>query len=396
MTLFDPPAERHTRPKRHDEPAYAYMNTSAWKGIVACRVLLEEWFQRFPADAQTDVRERFRSSDDAQHQSAFFELYMHELMRGIGYDLEAHPQMPNGETRHPDFLVRKGQERIFYLECIVPSISPDKAGKQAMIDRVYATIDRIDSPNFFLSVETSGVPAKSPPAAKVGRALERWLRTLDPDQVAELFKSGGFDALPAFPWEFDGWEVVFQPIPKSPEARGRAGVRPIGMQMPAEATALQDHVPVKNAVIAKASRYGEMELPYLIAINAHGEQGFMEMDDFMAGLLGQENVTFFTQGDRPTDYREGRNPDGAWNGPKGWQCTRVSGVIAALGINPFNLATVTPELIHHPAANCPLTPDLWPLPQWVLPSTRDRLDRIDGRPIRDFLRFPDPWPIRDK
>jgi hypothetical protein len=55
--------------------------------------------------AQADVRGRRRSRDNAQHESALFELYWHELLRSSGYEVEIHPTLA-GLTTNPDFLVR--------------------------------------------------------------------------------------------------------------------------------------------------------------------------------------------------------------------------------------------------------------------------------------------------
>src|SRR5437016_5883053 len=115
MPLFDQMDRAETRPKMQNESNFAYMNTSARPGIVAVRNLLETWFDQLPEAARPDVRGRFRSVDDAQHQSAWYELFWHETLRRSGYNLEIHPRL-NGVTTNPDFLAKFCNLPRFYFE----------------------------------------------------------------------------------------------------------------------------------------------------------------------------------------------------------------------------------------------------------------------------------------
>jgi hypothetical protein len=81
------------------------------------------WFEHLSADAQADVRGRIRSRDEAQHQSAFFELYWHELLRCSDFEVETHPQVPNVAS-NPDFLAHRDGEPQFYLEATLASVGP--------------------------------------------------------------------------------------------------------------------------------------------------------------------------------------------------------------------------------------------------------------------------------
>ena len=103
MPLFGDIKRYELRARRQNESGFDYMNTSAPPGIGAIRVLLEQWFEHLPANGQPDIRGRFRSQDPAQHESAFFELYWHELLRCCGATVEIHPALPNVVT-NPDML----------------------------------------------------------------------------------------------------------------------------------------------------------------------------------------------------------------------------------------------------------------------------------------------------
>src|SRR5438874_8367331 len=102
MPLFDQIVRAERRARRQNESSFDYMNTSARPGVCAIRELLEVWFERLPESAKADIRARFRSRDEVQHQSAWFEPSWHELLRCSGYDVEVHPALPDVAT-NPDF-----------------------------------------------------------------------------------------------------------------------------------------------------------------------------------------------------------------------------------------------------------------------------------------------------
>ena len=94
----------------------------------------------------------------------------------------------------------------------------------------------------------------------------RWIDTLDPDAIRDLYANNRHSQIPAFVWQHDGWHIIFWPWPKSPLLRGRRGVRPIGTKMP-EGEWLSTHMAIKDAIEAKAKKYGDLSLPLLVALN---------------------------------------------------------------------------------------------------------------------------------
>ena len=74
----------------------------------------------------------------------------------------------------------------------------------------------------------------------------------------------GFDALPHWAFEHGGWRIAFFPIPKGPENRGRGGIRPVALQFEAPRQ-IDPRESIRDAILAKAGRYGDLELPYVIA-----------------------------------------------------------------------------------------------------------------------------------
>ncbi|MBZ5507267.1 MAG: hypothetical protein LAO78_17545 [Acidobacteriia bacterium] len=391
MTLFDLGTRTETRVKGHSEPEFTYLNQSARPSVYALRGILEEWFQHFPRAAQTDLRSRFRDSSNSQHYGAFFELYVHELLIRAGYAVVVHPVLDNVNTR-PDFLARNPNGAEFYVEVTLAGIPAQAAqGADTRIAQVYDILDRMDSPNFFLHLDVEGSPASPPPASKLRGQLQRWLATLDPDEISRKMQIDGFDSIPKFTWRHSGWEIVITPIAKSVEARGKSGIRPIGAVSP-EAQWLQTDADLKAALEVKANKYGEFEIPLLIAVNVLSVH--CDDIDILNGLFGQEGIVCsLAQDGSIVEQSQTRKRNGFWYGPKGARNQTASGALIVSNLNEWSMGVLTPELFHNPWAKCILNSDWWPMPQRIPDNKTGYYSKHNGKTASEVLSIPAPWPL---
>jgi len=390
--LFEDISRDNKGTRRHTEPLYEYLNCSARPSMERIRNLLEDWFSNYPSDAQYELRTRFRASDDIQHKSAFFEIYIHALLSKLGFQIEIHPEIP-GQPTHPEFLVSRDRRPCFYLEATLASgpIEERTADKRENI--VYETIDKMNSPNFFIGVEVHGSPDTPPPGRKWRTFLEEWLSRLDPDAIGEKLKSGGLEGLPSTALNHNGWNVTFQAIPKSPKARGKQGIRPIGIRFSGFQECKEDEW-IRNAIKEKATKYGNLDLPYIIAINVlsiFSNNYHVVMD----ALLGDEGVIFDHLAAGGSDHKLTRASNGAFRGPHGPQNTRVSGVIICNDLLWGNITKTNPTLWHNPWATFPFNQDLWALPQFVPNADRTRIEPRSEAKAADLFGLPIDWPILD-
>lgn len=392
--LFDDIDRIDTGPAKHSEPSFDYLNRSGRLTAQKVRNLLDQWFARLPDDAKAELQGRFRSSDDHQHFSAFFELYMHQLLLSLGFTVELHPRLRQAETTHPDYLAQKSGRRLFYLEATIAGMSKEQAAAKARENVVYDTLEQMYSPNFFLYIELGGCPATPPPGAKMRGFLERKLGKLDPDEVAARYETGGFDALPAWHFEHDGWDVTFRPIPKKADARGKPGIRPIGTWF-YKPRLVASHVGIRNSIGEKATRYGELDLPFVVAVSVMDP--FCDRGAIADGLLGQESLTFVRgpEGCVVRSYAE-RIGNGAWYGPSGPQNTRVSAALVVVELFPWTIAKVIPMLWHNPWARLPLRPNIWPLAQLVPDHEKGGMLERQGIDVAELLRVGPNWPDDDQ
>lgn len=386
--LFNEINRNFTGPKPYAESIFDYLNRSARLEYKRIRNLLEQWFERFSSEVQDELRARIRSKDDRQFLGAFYELYLHELLSKLGFSVEIHPTVSNRVT-HPDFRVLKDGKPLFYLEVTLAALSDTDTSAKARENQVYDTLNRMKSPNFFIRVKVRGAPTTNPPGVKMRSFLENKLSNLDPDVVTKQFDQGGLEALPSWNWKYNDWQINFSPIPKKSEARGKHGVRPIGLQIK-DVRWITPHIRIMKSIQDKATKYGKLDLPYIVAINVADELGVDEIDISNA-LFGEEQWTIILRGNNVISQEPNRKPNGAWYGPSGLRNRRVSAALIADNLSPWSIAKVTSILWHNPWTNRPLTLDTLILPQLFL-GENNKLEKRKGKNGMELLGLDPNWP----
>jgi hypothetical protein len=384
--IFDDIPRTDARPAAHSEKTFAFLNRVAGPFWDRTRTTMEEWFMRLPEGTHADIRGRVRSGDNLQFVSAYWEMYVHESLAREGFSLAAHPELPE-TTKRPDFLA-SSEDVTFYVEATVVGDSATEAAADHRRNMVYDTLDRLDSPNFILWLEIESEGPSSPSVRALRADLERWLRTLDADELRALAEEQGFDALPTYEWEAEGWRISFRAWPKKPEARGTTGARPLGAFGPARAAFIDDVGAVRADLEEKAGRYGKPSKPFVIALAV--ESPFYKGEYAMAGaLFGRAAVQF--DPDTP-DSRHIRHRDGLWRGPEGPRNTRVSAVVAARAVWPWSPTSHEPVTWHNPWSAIPL-PDVLPWESTTVNLTDGLATRrAAARRAHEVLGLPDGWP----
>jgi len=93
MRLFPPQRRSDPSPADHTERTYAFLCRVDDPAFEAIRMLLDEWFIRYRFEQgeveARDLAARFKSNDDLQFEAAFWELYLHEAHRRLGFSVTA-------------------------------------------------------------------------------------------------------------------------------------------------------------------------------------------------------------------------------------------------------------------------------------------------------------------
>ena len=232
VTLFDQIERQGTGPRLYAQPDFDYLNRSARPEVEVIRQTLEDWFSRYPATHRQELRAQFRS-DNHQHRSAHFELVLHESLLRLGVAVEVHPQI-QGTNRRPDFVATSPNGAKWYVEAVLATNQTrEEAAAEARKNQVYDAINQLNSPDFFIGIDPIGSPETPPSGQHIRAFLTERLVGLNRDEIAALLERPdvpGFEGLPRWRYEHDGWTIDFFPLPKSDALRGRAGVRPIGLE----------------------------------------------------------------------------------------------------------------------------------------------------------------------
>jgi hypothetical protein len=381
MILFDQKERNDDRPAFHVDNTYDFYDRSSLPQIEQIRNTLNQWFTNFPESERKDLKLRLQK----EFSAAFFELFLHELFKREGFTLEPHPNVP-GTNKKPDFLV-KGNGLEFYLEA---KESTDKTESERSLDnrihQLYDLLNQTDSPNFFLLIKELVLKSQNQPSAKAIKLhLENELKRYDPDLITMKIESIGFDGTDTITYEDDDVRLAVSLISKSPQLRGNEDVRPIGMY-PFQSFWGGSDESIKTAIKKKATRYGVLNKPYLICINATSEKG-LDYYDMMNALFGSLQLTFSTSTENRREHWT-RALDGVFLNSYGPNFTRVSAIYIT-HVNTANLHIANHWLVKHPFASKDLSFDPFRFQKTIV--IHNKIETIKGISIKEILEIPDNW-----
>jgi hypothetical protein len=196
-----------------------------------------------------------------------------ELLLARGHHiLEIEPKLAH-TSKSPDFLVQAKEGHHLYLECVLATgRSQQEVAEQARLNQALTALDRTPSPRHFLDLTVHGVPTAPISIKKMTTALRAWIAGLPDDDSA-------MRAAP-FQYQEHGSTIFVRAFPRRhPDSATRA----IGGRLfPARVVTV--HEDVRGALEKKASRYGALDHPYVVAVNALSM--FAHNDAIIDALLG--------------------------------------------------------------------------------------------------------------
>lgn len=384
--LFEENERTDMGPKTYIESDYEFLERSSRSESLKVRGFLNHWVTQLPADEAREVIARIKSGDKKSFESAIFELILFAIMRKLGCSLQIHPDLGNGSTKHPDFLVITPEGDEFYLEAVLASeFNATESAAEKRKNVVLESIESLESPNFFLGIDAEGNPDSPPKGKSLKAKLTRWLGTLNPDVVAKEFAEQGVDAIPTMTWNHDNWNIKFEAIPIKPERRGK-GQQVIG-KLSSEVKWINGWEPIREAVKSKGNYYGELDKPLVVAVNVDAFS--LDRIDEMQALFGQEKYVF-NSSNRNAQPEMRRAPNGAWHGRKGPQYTRVSGAWLFGALNPWNILSRKNTLYFNPWSTLKLPEFLEQLNHASV--AEDKMKWVVGASLGEILGLPESWP----
>jgi hypothetical protein len=383
LSLFDDIERHDASPATYAEDSFGFLNRAAglvWERI---REVLDAWFAAYPADHAADLRGKFRSKRAGQHSAAWWELYLHHLFGRLDYDVQVHPEIPHTSAR-PDFLLSRGEERLFVEAAVVFSGIVDEQRDGMREGWVIDAANRGTSRTFCLGIEFESVGAQKPRDRDVYEPLEAWLEGLDPDAVAAERDAG--QPLPTKLIEIVDWRVRFEAHPIAPELRGERPGRLVGIG-PASAGFIDDKEQLRDTLKHKRGRYPDEDTPLVVAVNCVGS--FPKDEDIAAALYGSIGVQYVV--DRPGSAKSVRLRDGTWMGKRGPTGRGLSAVLSAVQLHPHTAVKEAPQLWHNRWARRPVHVS-WPFTEWR--CSDEGLVRSEPRTcdLATLLDVPSEWP----
>jgi hypothetical protein len=365
--LFDDMVRTRTDKKSFSEPDYLYLRESALPTQERIRFLLEEWLVAYPLSHHKHLLGLFQSLVTRQHWAGFFELYSHALLLSQNFKVEVEPMRGMTKKRRIDFLASRDAIPLFYVEATISIGDNIMEGSYAWLDRLCDALDDLVSPNFRLHMQATKIPSPSPnmPSTRAMRQfVKQQLANRKPDEIFAQMQIQQLSSIPLSTFDRDGWTIIVSLRPISPEQRRSSSSGTLSsISYPAGWSYDSEIVPLSTSLDEKKpSEYGDIDLPYIIAVNA---------------------VNTMT----PHNINEALIKHGYFE-----QQPLVSAVLMANELVPRAIPRKTPILWHNPFAVYPLDQNMWLLPQLIRdPQTSQWICR-DGKKGWELFQLYEEWP----
>ena len=182
------------------------------------RRLIEEWASHLDGEAYDDIEGESvpEMTDTIRLPSGnciFTRLYCERDTRS-----NAIPRLTELIGVQTSLRMDFGQS--FYLEATLASTSSGAMAAQNRLNSVFDSLNDIVSPNFYLRINVHSEGASGLATTRLKSELERWLGTLNPDDVVDQYRQArDLRQISHLDWKDEGSSIEFRPLPK-PKASG--------------------------------------------------------------------------------------------------------------------------------------------------------------------------------
>ena len=379
MNLFDDSVRNRKEGRQPRETIWGVLNRSAQPVAKPVRMELEKWFAGYPSVHRKGLRQRLKSRNDEQFYAAFFELYLHAVLRALGFD----PKIPCGDARKKamqDFVVHKAVQLLFRVEAKFLWKEKEHDIQDKYMREIERALNEVSSDRLLFALGFQGQFTGQPAYGQVKGVFEDWLRSNEKSLLA--LAPGDRDRLrdqPCFQIKEQGAILnIYIAAVRGPADKCRRAfcAWSPGVQH------MQTDRRIRRELRGKATKYGKMQEPYIIAMATNDHVDELDMCN---ALLGEE--VFGRNWTR-------RKLNGFWYGPRGPQNTRVSGVLIVPELSFERIAEIEPLFYPNPWADNPLPKDTLPFAYCELRDDGSMRETTRSRTIRGLLGLGKDWPRR--
>lgn len=282
-----------------------------------------------------------KSDFEAKFYDTFYELFIYSLFDSLGFNIQIHPDLPH-TSRKPDFLATNDSMRIYIEAKISRSLTREDEAFENMKNSFYDSINKFRFEGYMLGIEEIEFISKKQPSTK------RILKFLD-SEFRKLEK-GNYSKNRLvnirITYSDEDILIVFNPIQVEKTNDLEYDKRPIGI-FPFEFVGRGD-IEIKKALQVKAKRYGKMDKPFIICLNALGKNvtSRADIDDAIWGSLALQ----YSEDPNDDSTRWVRLRDGMFIDAKGVKNTNVTGILITQ-ISPTNIDNTRYYFYINPFAN---------------------------------------------
>ena len=179
------------------------------------------------------------------------------------------------------------------------------ANEQDVINK----LNSLTSNEFYLGVHMEGELSRTLGKNYVTRPFNELLKSHTREEVQRMIEEGGMYAAPSRKVEYGDWTLEGWLSPVSSESKRRNAYHEIVIE-PFRASRTDSASSVKNALLVKGDRYGELDGPMVVAVNPRDEFYSYHNSD-MDVLFGTEQLVYLTQSS-DSQPQLVRKSDGVW------------------------------------------------------------------------------------
>lgn len=340
-------------PRKNNENRYEFLNTSARKSVFKIRQRLEAYFNLYPEDEKEEMKNRLKTEE--HFDSTLFEMFLYYQLKNDDFKIELHPNL-EGTNNKPDFLLTKKNKKI-YLEAKVDHNKSFEERKRNRIEKVIKdVINRFSIGNYRLVLEDLVVKSSnSPSTEEFKNSIKEKIKKLDGGKKSKL-TDDSFEKSGSYVYEDNNLRIKYKVfvVPKDYNDN-----RSIQIDGAVEAVWVDSGVSLRKSLNKKASRYGEMNAPFIIALNCLDL--FIDEEEVEIGLFGDKKSKVFLNNDSvelivKENYHEN---NGFFSNTSPSKNNNVSAVlIYHLGVG--NLENPTYWFKINPNAKYPIDPIIFP------------------------------------
>lgn len=280
MELFDHKERRNLKYAKNRHNTYNFYDESAKEEFVRVRERMNDWFSHYPSNHQAQLKSDFK----AQFDSAYFELFIHELFLKQGLIMEPHVGLSTS-NKIPDFLAVKEELEIYIEAKVATDLTEAEVALRDRKDILLDFINEIPCKDFWLSINRLEFKTNRNP--KIG-AVKAYIQASIQNFREELQNVEGSQNNPDFIMDYsysdDCLYMEYALYPSSVEPE------PLIVSEPPVAYWGGSDESIRKAVRNKARRYGPLDKPFIVCVNATSDKYTTARDAFDA-IFGNHWVT---------------------------------------------------------------------------------------------------------